>query len=492
VNLERSQRYDLVQPIGAGGMGEVFLAVATGAHGFQKRVAVKRIRPGLSADEDFVRRFVAEAKLTVSLTHANIVQVLDLGQFGDELFIVMEYVEGTDLGRLLSTTKQRAEPVPVEIAVHLAVEALSGLAYAHGRRVVHCDVSPSNLLVSVSGEVKLTDFGVARVISQARSGGAVGLVAGKPGYMAPETARGEPVGPAADVYAVGILLFEMLAGARPASPGSPVHARDDVPPELDALLARALRSLPGDRPRDAGQMLLELASIAHRLERPVTAPEVGAWARCFAPVSVVPEADALDHALQNLLGGNERARTATALPQPGLAFVARVQEDGTTVWEPAGPLRPRRRPAVALAASALVLVVGAGLLAVRMWSHAPVPPRVPPPAVSAAAVVPASAAPVRVEAPSIETHSSPAPPHARAAAPPAAPGFLNVYADPWAYVRVDGKPVGTTPLLRLPLAAGSHRVQLESPNAQSTQRQVRIGAGETQLISVDLAGRAEQ
>jgi hypothetical protein len=224
-------------------------------------------------------------------------------------------------------------------------------------------------------------------------------------------------------------------------------------------------------------MLAELAAIGHALERPVTAPQVGDWARRLAPAGIGREGDAMDLALQNLLGGG-RPRTATARPVAGMAFVTRSQQDGTTLWEPAPPPPVRRRPKLALGAALLPLALGVGLLALRPWR--PAAPAEPTPA-PAAVPVPAPSAP-----PSFEPRASP-PPHPRPAARPTPPGFLNVYADPWAYVRVDGKPVGTTPLLKLPVAAGSHRVQLESPNAQSAQRQVRIAAGETQLISVDLS-----
>src|SRR5262245_29239130 len=132
-DLERHQRYDLVAPIASGGMGEVFLAQASGAHGFRKTVAVKRIRPDLAGDPEWGVRFVAEAKLAVSLGHANIVHVFDLGRSGDDLFLVMEYVQGADLAKVIGAAAARAQRPSVGTTVHVAIEALKGLMYAHER-----------------------------------------------------------------------------------------------------------------------------------------------------------------------------------------------------------------------------------------------------------------------------------------------------------------------------------------------------------------------
>ena len=179
MEVEKLQRYDLVERIAAGGMGEVFRARATGPHGFEKTLAVKRILPELSSDPEFVDRFVRESKLAVSLSHANIVQVFDLGRAGEDLYLVMEYVHGTDLARLLLAARTAGRSLPLALGIHVAGEAAKGLAYAHGRYdlegpgrlgVIHCDISPSNLLLSYAGEVKLTDFGVAHYLLEESSG----------------------------------------------------------------------------------------------------------------------------------------------------------------------------------------------------------------------------------------------------------------------------------------------------------------------------------
>ena len=170
MQVARLQRYELVSLVATGGMGEVFRARAAGEHGFQKWVAVKRILPHRAQDLDFVVRFVAEAKLAVSLSHRNIVQVFDLGRSGDDLFLVMEYVEGADFRALLTLLERAGRELPAGIAAYIASEVLQGLAYAHERTdasgdasgIVHCDISPSNLLLSYAGEVKIADFEIGR------------------------------------------------------------------------------------------------------------------------------------------------------------------------------------------------------------------------------------------------------------------------------------------------------------------------------------------
>ncbi|MCA1664388.1 MAG: serine/threonine protein kinase, partial [Myxococcales bacterium] len=278
------QRYDLLDRIAAGGMGEVFVGRARGEHGFQKPVAIKRILPELAQNPDFVVRFVAEAKLAVSLSHANVVQVFDLGRVGDELLLVMEYVRGSDLAQLLARLPARGERPPVNIAVYIAMEALKGLVYAHERReldgrvgIVHCDLSPSNLLLSFAGEVKIGDFGVAQALDVPRTKGAAGGVMGKVRYLAPEQLLGEAVDARTDLYALGVVLHEALTLERPFGDGEldaiatavvrgthpPVsHFRPDVTPELDRLVQKAMSRDPSQRPASAREMLAELARIA--------------------------------------------------------------------------------------------------------------------------------------------------------------------------------------------------------------------------------------
>jgi eukaryotic-like serine/threonine-protein kinase len=192
--LQKSlERYDVLDRIAVGGMAEVFLAKAYGAHGFEKTLAIKRILPELASDPEFAARFIAEAKVAVRLSHANVVQVFDFGRIGESLFIAMEYVDGLDLAALLKKYKDDGRHVPLPAALHIAIEIIRGLDFAHQHNVVHRDVSPSNILISRAGEVKLGDFGIAVASSPHRSNRGTGprKVMGKWRYMSPEQARGD-------------------------------------------------------------------------------------------------------------------------------------------------------------------------------------------------------------------------------------------------------------------------------------------------------------
>src|SRR5580658_7844833 len=219
-------RYVLFDFIGRGGTAEAYLARQRTELGVSRRCVVKQIVPELANDATFSDMLVHEAKLAARLSHANVVQVFDLGREDGRLFIAMEYVEGFDLNDLLRRCARANVPLPLELAVHVVREALKGLDYAHRRTddegkplgIVHRDVSPSNLLVSFEGEVKVCDFGIARA-NDAISNGSTPheldeALKGKAGYMSPEHARGEPIDARADVFAAGIVLWELAAGRR--------------------------------------------------------------------------------------------------------------------------------------------------------------------------------------------------------------------------------------------------------------------------------------
>jgi len=216
-------RYTLFDKIGRGGMADIFLARVQTDLGVGRLVVVKQILPHLAESREFSDLLITEAKLAARLDHANVVQVHDLGRSDGFLFIAMQYVEGFDLTELLRRCSRTKTALPVQYALLIIVEALRGLDYAHRRTmedgrplgIVHRDVSPSNILISLEGEVKLCDFGIAHandvVTSAAYSDD---VIKGKAGYMSPEQASGAPLDARADVFAIGILLFELLAGKR--------------------------------------------------------------------------------------------------------------------------------------------------------------------------------------------------------------------------------------------------------------------------------------
>ncbi|MCC7537405.1 MAG: protein kinase [Deltaproteobacteria bacterium] len=241
----RLGRYRLVERIGSGGMAEVYRATTEGAQGFVREVCIKRILPVFAGETDFVRMFVHEAQITARLQHANIATVFDFAEHDGVHFLVMELVDGPDLRRLLTALTALREPMPLDVALYVTRGMLEALHHAHGRTdtdgrsldLVHRDISPHNVLVSYAGEVKLTDFGIAK----ARTLGLrtrTGQIKGKLAYMAPEQALGRALDARTDLWAVGVVLFEMLAGERP------FQASTDV--ELSAAIMTG-RSLPLSR-----------------------------------------------------------------------------------------------------------------------------------------------------------------------------------------------------------------------------------------------------
>jgi serine/threonine-protein kinase len=287
-------RYVLKERLAQGGMGEIFRAVAVGEHGFEKPVVVKRVLPTHAGREDLTELFVAEAKLMTRLAHPNIVEVLDFGR-GEhrDYYLVLELVDGTDLGRLMRAVRARGEPFSIPLALFIASQVLRGLHHAHtksageGGVIVHRDVSPSNVLCSTEGEVKVADFGVA-LVTQAGKGASAG-VAGKPGYMPPEQFDGGAVDPRADVFSAAVVLHQMLTGDLPF-PGETPEAqqeatrrgerleararRPDLSESIEAILARALAPSPEARFPDARAMAQAIEALRDQGQRIATGDDV--------------------------------------------------------------------------------------------------------------------------------------------------------------------------------------------------------------------------
>ena len=215
-------RYRITERIAAGGMAEVFKGVAESLQGFRKNVAIKRVLPALTKNTKFVTMFLDEARLSLFLQHANIVQVFDIGHADDTYFIVMEFVDGVDLKAIMEWRRRIGRRLTIGQTIYMTMEVCKGLAYAHDLThpetgeslgIVHRDVSPANVLISRNGEIKLADFGLAKAASQVESTDP-GVVKGKMSYLSPEAARGENVDQRADIFSVGILLYEMLTSKR--------------------------------------------------------------------------------------------------------------------------------------------------------------------------------------------------------------------------------------------------------------------------------------
>ena len=242
--LEKSlERYDVLDRIAVGGMAEVFLAKAYGAHGFEKTLAIKRILPELARDPEFEARFIAEAKVAVKLTHANIVQVLDFGRVADSLFIAMEYIDGLDLAALLRRYKDRGLKLPQPAAFQIAIELARALDFAHSHGVVHRDVSPSNILLSRAGEVKIADFGIAVAARPHRSRSGLG-----PRKVAVlDAGAGANASRLATALAAAVARESSLDGI--TDPGLSAALLGPLPDEDSATLATATRSLAAAQER---------------------------------------------------------------------------------------------------------------------------------------------------------------------------------------------------------------------------------------------------
>ncbi len=209
-----ANRYEILKSLGTGGMAHVLLAKDLN---LQRQVAIKIFREDLIEDPAFRVRFLQEARAAANLVHPNIVTVFDFGHDADRYFIVMEYVEGTELKTLM----RRRGPLPVDQAVDLMIQICAGVGYAHRAGLVHCDLKPQNILVTADGRAKITDFGIARALAAIDADEHTDIVWGSPQYFAPEQAAGQAPSPATDVYALGVILYEMLAGELPFEAADP-------------------------------------------------------------------------------------------------------------------------------------------------------------------------------------------------------------------------------------------------------------------------------
>ncbi len=277
---ERYGGYILLEQIGVGGMAEVFLARLTGVEGFEKDIVIKRIRPHLSAIPSFVNMFLGEAKLAAQLNHPNIVQIYDLGKIRDSYFIAMEYIPGCDMSAVIPKAKESGIPFPVEYALKIVSNVCEALYYAHTKvdafgtpvHIVHRDISPENIRVAWTGTVKILDFGIAKAATQLHETKA-GEIKGKLVYMSPEQVLGKNVDHRADIFSLGIVLYECLTGLKLFSGDNdlaimnniiegkiypPSYFRDDVPAEVEAILMKALEKDVRNRYESAVAMQLDI------------------------------------------------------------------------------------------------------------------------------------------------------------------------------------------------------------------------------------------
>jgi serine/threonine protein kinase len=366
-------RYILEHKLGAGGMAEVYLATQLGAAGFRRSCVVKRTLSSLSGEPEFLRMFFDEARLAAQLVHPHVVQIFDFGEADGSYYIAMEYIAGADLKTILKSLTAQDRFMPFPVAARLVSQTAQALDYAHHAsaadgtplNVVHRDVSPHNVLVSGGGQVKLIDFGIARAATASEKTRS-GLVKGKYAYMSPEQIEARPLDGRSDLFSLGLVFYELLAG-RPAVPRSSVPEimdiitqgriapiqtlRPDVPPQLAALIARALAQRPEGR-------FARGADMADALERWLLAAGVTLSPADLAVL--IPPAQALgvlsDGVRDEL--GRSTARADLTATQPrglpralrrkaGMAFVAAIALGaalaGRCYWRAGAPTSPAPR-----------------------------------------------------------------------------------------------------------------------------------------------------
>jgi serine/threonine protein kinase len=344
-------QYELGRRLGSGGMAETFLAVRRGPGGFEQRVCVKRILPAFESDPDLVRQFMEEARLAAQLRHANIIQVVDFGVVAGQHYLALELVDGMDLRSLLMELRGRGLSLDPRVAVFLATELAAALDFAHtperGRLpVIHRDVSPSNVLVSRSGEVYLIDFGIARALGVKQRTHS-GVVRGKIPYMAAEYALRATFDARSDLFALGVLLYESLAGERPYEGITDLDTLERIKagvhkplaslcpaahPSFIAIIEQLLRPDPNERFPSAAALLTALSAIA---SPPTIARELGELVRTYTEPLVDP------FAATGTLDMPDAGRTTLDLPgisiPPSFPSVIESMSDTPTRTSDASP-----------------------------------------------------------------------------------------------------------------------------------------------------------
>jgi tetratricopeptide (TPR) repeat protein len=293
-------KYLLLDRIAVGGMAELYRAMITGAEGFEKLIAIKKLLSHLTAQENLVNAFIEEAKLAALLQHQNIVQIYDFGSMDGDYFIAMEHLFGKDLRLIVDKSEEKGRPLGLEHALYIAARVCEGLDYAHHLKdlegnplhIIHRDISPPNIFITYEGEVKIVDFGIAKAATQ-NTATVEGVIKGKVSYMSPEQAGGESIDQRSDIFSTGILVYEMLTGRRMFE-GEPLQilprVREaefepldqvvkDLPPELYEIVHRALAKEPDQRYQSSGDMLSELEECMHKNELRATARGLSQYMR---------------------------------------------------------------------------------------------------------------------------------------------------------------------------------------------------------------------
>lgn len=381
---EKYGKYLLLDRIARGGMAELYRGKIVGAQGFEKIVAIKKILPHLVDQEEFVKAFIDEARLAAFLQHPNIVQIYDFGEMAETYFISMEYLAGVDLRTVLKKAKDEAKPLKLALSLfYILPQICYGMHYAHNLKdfsgeplnIIHRDLGPQNIFITYSGEIKLIDFGIAKASSHDATT-YVGSLKGKLAYMSPEQASGQPIDYRSDLFAIGILLYEMATGQRLYTGESqaillkagkaeftpPELVKQGLPASLYAIINKALHKDPNLRYQSADQMRLDLEAVSQELGVRVSRGQMAAYMHDLFKDEAVQEERAL------------KAAGLAMTPPAAPAAIARVpaisEEDKTVVL--AAPAKGNGMAKMVRRGGSLLLVLLLALLFVDIPLTAPV------------------------------------------------------------------------------------------------------------------------
>lgn len=397
----RLGKYILLDKLAVGGMAELYRAMITGVQGFEKLIAIKKILPHLATEEELVRSFIDEAKLAALLHHQNIVQIYDFGSLGESYFIAMEYLLGKDCRIIKSKAKEKNLPLELQNAIFIVTRICSGLNYAHKLKdfqgkplnIIHRDISPANILITYEGDVKIVDFGIAKAANQA-SMTQFGMIKGKVAYMSPEQAAGKTIDQRSDIFACGILLYELvtgkrmfsgdtmhiLANVRDAEFTKPEEARKDLPEKLLKILYKALEKEADQRYQTCGDMLTDLEECACRLDMHPTAHGFSRYMKTLFAEEITAEELHLQKITKMGLMEDEETEAEAAPPLPVADKIKPHQEEpktGKTSAPSAAPWETIKSKKFLLAAISVALVFVIGLITMVSKKEEPSPPPLP-------------------------------------------------------------------------------------------------------------------
>jgi len=552
----RFGRYTLLRRVASGGMAELYLALHRSLANFERLVVIKRILPELGRDQSFITMLLQEARIAATFSHPNIVTTFDVGQAEGEYFIAMEHIHGEDLRSIVRAMRpMNVREFPLEHALAIGVGAAAGLAYAHEQKdlhgvplaVVHRDISPQNILVTFTGDVKVVDFGIAKARlshdAEATVGGDTGFssgviatgplpdtgagkVKGKLPYMSPEQARGEGLDARSDIFSLGIILFELCTGRRlfrgandaetlrmilDGNYPDPSSVNARVSPALGAVISKALAFDRNDRYATARELQSDLGRAVHAEHIALSSVAFGDWMQMLF-------AERLSSQQEALAQGKQLADVLPPDEADHGEISSRSNPSGSSVRAVASVPAPAPAPAshsrlTVILLAVIVVLLLAVVAAIVLRTPAPAPAPVAPAPVAPAPVAPAPVAPAALAAPvapepaAVEPQVPPAAPlvdpsapHARrahdrtrrpttSATAPAAvadrtPGHLTVGATPWCTVSVDGVGRGQTPVVGLSLPPGTHRIACINPERGTQERTVTLAPGQDLRVRI--------